>query len=149
MASKKQMSKRTREELLAFCGELQDDDCIDPKEYFKPNRQLAKANKKAKQLSRQVGQTLELTIADCDDEWMQLLRIVRVQPAPDSSRLLVTIGVDMPRDQFDRDEILTRLQVQTGRLRAEIGRSISRKRIPNLTFSVFLCSDLKKENNDE
>ena len=85
MASKKQMSKRTREELLAFCGELQDDDCIDPKEYFKPNRQLAKANKKAKQLSRQVGQTLELTIADCDDEWMQLLRIDRVQPAPDLS----------------------------------------------------------------
>ena len=134
----KKKSKNRREDLLAYCGQLQDDDCVDPKEYFKPDRKLAKANKKAKQLCRQVAQTLDMVLGDCDDELMQSLMVDNVQPAPDSSRMLVTIIADMPPEEFDRNQIQLHLKEQTGRLRAEVGRSISRKRVPNLSFSVLL-----------
>ena len=120
------------------------DDCVDPKEYFKPDRKQAKANKKAKQLCRQAAQTLDMVLGDCDDETMQSLTIGSVQPAPDSSRLLVTIIADVPQAEFDREQIQLQLKEQTGRLRAEVGRSISRKRVPSLSFVVLLKENMLK-----
>ena len=79
-----------------------------------------------------------MVLGDCDDELMQSLMVDNVQPAPDSSRMVVTIIADMPPEEFDRNQIQLHLKEQTGRLRAEVGRSISRKRVPNLSFSVLL-----------
>ncbi|MFK7767483.1 MAG: ribosome-binding factor A [Mariniblastus sp.] len=145
----KKKSKKRREELLAYCGQLQEDDCVDPREYFKPDPKLAKADKKAKQLCRQVAQTLDLVLGDCDDELMQSLSVGSVQPAPDSSRMLVTVIADVPQGEFDRVQIQLQLKEQTGRLRAEVGRSISRKRVPNLTFSIFLKESLNPPSNPD
>ncbi len=59
-----------------------------------------------------------------------------VVPAPNSSRLLVTVSVDLPGDEFDRQEILELLDQQTGLLRGEVAASINRKRVPALAFHV-------------
>jgi len=149
-SKKKNNSKSTREQLLAYCGELHDDDCVDPKEYFKPDRKSAKADRKARQLARQAARTLDYVLADCDDELMQSLSIASVRPAPDSSRLLITIIVDTPDGEFDCATVLSRLQNQTGRLRAELGRSINRKRVPSLSYQLVAKSLLEsKENSNE
>ncbi len=154
MCSRKRNSQRSpqsiRERLLEMCGQLHDDDCVDPKEYFKPTRNVDAANKKAKQLCRQATETLELVLSDCEDELMQSLVVAGVDPAPDSSRLLVTIAVDLPPRDFDQDLILSVLQTQTPRLRAELARSITRKRVPNLSFCVQLKALLEQpQPNDE
>lgn len=127
-----------RDERLKFCGELNEDDGVDPRTYFKPSRRQAKENKKAKQLCRQVQQTLNYVLTDCDDEQIQWLFVTQVVPAPDSSCVLVLIEYGGRPEEFNRIDLLSRLADQTGRLRLEVGRSIHRKRVPNLTFSVGL-----------
>jgi ribosome-binding factor A len=145
MCSKKRSSQNSqRERLLEMCGQLHEDDCVDPNQYFKPNRKLDVANKKAKQLCRQALETLEMVLSDCDEELMQSLVVAGVDPAPDSSRLLVTVGVDLEPDEFDQSLILSILQNQTPRLRAELARSISRKRVPNLSYRIFSKAQLEQ-----
>jgi ribosome-binding factor A len=131
------LDKRTREQLLAHCGQLHEDDCVDPREFFKSSKNSKKQDRKAKQLCRQVAETLDLVLSgDCHDPTLQSLRVVTVVPAPDASRLLVTLCADVPDGQFDRDAILGLLNKHTGRLRSEIATAITRKRVPLLTFHV-------------
>ena len=145
----KAISNNQRKRLREHCGQIQDDDCVDPKEYCKPDRRTDKANKKARQLCRQAAQTLDFVLADCDDESMETLLVVSVQPAPDSSRLLVTIGADVPADQVDLNHIRLRIQVQKPRLRAELARSISRKRVPDLIFNVLAKSQFDGSDSSQ
>ena len=83
-----------------------------------------------------MADTLDLVLGDCRDERLQALHVISVVPAPNSSRLLVTVSVDLPSDKFDPREILELLDQQTGRLRGEVAGSINRKRVPALTFHV-------------
>ena len=131
------LSKRTREQLLAFCGEIHDDDCVNPREFFKPQRNIQKQNRKAKQLCRQVAETLELVLSgECSDELLQSLHVLTVEPAPDASRLLVKLCADVPPERFDRQAILNLVAGQSGRLRCEVATAITRKRTPTLVFDV-------------
>lgn len=96
-----------------------------------------KEGRKAKQLCRQVAETLDMVLSgECRDEQLQSLHVLSVVPAPNASRLLVIARADLPEEQFDRDSIMAQLDAQSGRLRAEIAASIHRKRVPLLTFHV-------------
>ena len=53
-------------------------------------------DRKAFQLCHQVAETLEEVLAECGDGVLQALRVLDVEPAPDASRLLVTVAVDAP-----------------------------------------------------
>lgn len=97
-----------------------------------------KDDRKAKQLCRQVAETLECVLSgECRDELLQCLHVVSVVPAPNSSRLLVTVAADTEEDVFNLVEITAQLSQHTGRLRAEIASSINRKRVPSLVFHVL------------
>jgi len=97
-----------------------------------------KESRKAKQLCRQVAETLGLVFSgDCRDELLQALQVLSVIPAPNSSRLLVTVFADVPLEDYDRRKILDRLDKHTGRLRTEVAASIHRKRVPSLAFRVL------------
>lgn len=131
------LHKRTREKLLAHCEQLHPDDCVDPRDFFKSKSSNYKQNRKAKQLCRQVAQTLDLVISgECADEVLQSLHVMEVEPAPDSSRLLVTVYADVSADQFDRELIIGLLNQQMGRLRCEVAAAINRKKVPSLVFNV-------------
>lgn len=137
--------KREREHLRAHFQEFGEDDDADPREHFqkcmsggsRKSTPRGKENRKARQLCRQVAETLDLVLSgDCRDEMLQSLSVVCVEPAPDSSRLLVTLQSDLPEGEFDRAAILQGLNEQAGRLRSEIAASIARKRVPTLAFHV-------------
>jgi ribosome-binding factor A len=129
--------KRTREQLRAHCQEFHEDDGVDPRELFEENNDRRKGDRKARQLCRQVAETLELVLpGDCRDEILQSLHVMSVEPAPDSSRLLVVVVADLPAEQFHRAEILARLERQTARLRSEVAAAIARKRVPMLAFEI-------------
>jgi len=137
-------NKRTREQMLAHCGEIHDDDGVDPRIYFKSTTQRDKNNRKAKQLCSQVAHTLALVLqGEFGDELLHGLHVVAVEPAPDVSRLLVTICADIPECNEDTDdkglcaqEILNRLTAVSGHLRAEVTAGITRKRAPKLVFRL-------------
>ena len=129
--------KRMREQLLAYCDQLHEDDCIDPRVFFKTQKNNQKQDRKALQLCRQVRETLDLVFAgECHDELLHCLQVESVVPAPDASRLLVTLCADLRDDLYNRQAIVNLLVEQMGRLRCEVARSINRKRVPSLVFHV-------------
>jgi|SRR5579871_5409595 len=89
-------------------------------------------DRKALQLCRQVSRTLNYTLSECGDRVLSDLYVESVEPAPDATRLLITVMTSDPsRGPAD---ILAHLYQASGRLRAEIATDIHRKKVPELTF---------------
>ena len=79
------LDKRTREQMLAHCGEIHEDDGIDPREYFKAGRIHKKEDRKAKQLCRQVAETLDQVLSgEIDDDLLRGLRVSGVMQSTEA-----------------------------------------------------------------
>lgn len=132
------LNRRQREQLRALCGELHEDDGVDPREYFRPARQREQDHRKSRQLCRQVQRTLDLALSGkSGEDLLSHLKIVSVWPGRDGSRLLITVTADVPPDQFDRQKIESQLALIRGRLRTEVAAAITRKKTPVLTFQIL------------
>jgi ribosome-binding factor A len=83
---------------------------------------------KDRQLCRQVQRALSLAL---DGDLADLL-VADVSPLAGCARLLVQVVIP---DGADTPQMLERLHVRSGQLRAQVARSISRKRAPELTFA--------------
>jgi ribosome-binding factor A len=94
-------------------------------------------DRKAVQLCHQVAETLEEVLADCGDAVLQDLRVLDVEPAPDASRLLVTVAVDgWPRRDVDPSRVYNHLARAAGHLRGEVAGAITRKKAPVLVYRL-------------
>jgi len=132
------LDKRTREQMLEMCGEIHEDDGVDPREFFKSGRGPRKQDHKAKQLCRQAAETLDQVLSgEIGDPQLACLRVVSVQPAPDASRLLVTVVADCAAEGYCREEIEERLAASAGRLRTCVASAVTRKKAPMLTFALL------------
>ena len=97
-------------------------------------------DRKAIQLCHQVAETLEEVLAECGDTVLQDLRVVDVEPAPDASRLLVTVAVDgLLQDRQDRGRVHEHLVRAAGHLRSEVASAITRKRAPVLVYRLAIA----------
>lgn len=95
------------------------------------------AGRKARQLCSQVADTLNYVLAgECDDEVLQNLCVLAVDPAPNTSRLLVTVSLCVPDPTVDVAQVLERLARATGMLRCEVAAGINRRRTPQLLFQM-------------
>ncbi|MEX0866821.1 MAG: hypothetical protein WD030_05645 [Pirellulales bacterium] len=131
------LDKRTREQMLAYCSEIHDDDGVDPRDFFRTRKSRDKRDRKALQLCSQVAETLGLVLeGDFDDELLHNLQVVSVNPAPDASQLAVALRADVSDSQIGAQEILDRLAAVAGRLRCEVAGAICRKRAPKLVFHL-------------
>ena len=126
----------SHEDLLSSCGEIGADDGADPRVFFRKDSEK-KINRKALQLCGEVAKILSQVLAwELGDDLLEQLQVEAVVPAPDSSRLLVTVslqglaGADTPAD------IMERLRRSTGRLRMEVASAIHRRRVPDLVFRL-------------
>lgn len=94
-------------------------------------RSGGKRRQKALQLCRQVERVLSLSLGDGRDGVLTELTVESVVPAPGSSQLLVRVivpprvGVVTALEHLDR---------HAARLRAEVARAVTRKRVPELAF---------------
>lgn len=132
------LDKRTREQMLEFCGEIHEDDWVDPREFFKSGRGPRKQIHKAKQLCRQAAETLDQVLSgETGDDRLACLRVVSVQPAPDASRLLVTVVATCATVDFCRDATAAHLQASAGRLRTAVAAAITRRKAPTLAFVLL------------
>jgi ribosome-binding factor A len=130
--------KSSRTNFDSMRGQASPEDGLDPRDYFKPTRQK-RDTRKDWQLCRQVFETLNYVLSgDSHDEVLQGLLVSEVVPAPDATRMLVTVqSLDVV---VDPTAILQSLHLAMGRLRAEVARSISRRKVPELAFQIVLPS---------
>ena len=118
------------------CAEMGPGDGVDPRldDTFTPRRVV---NRKALQLCGQVARTLAGVLSgECSDDRLRDLLVESVQPAPDSTRLLVTVYAG-PAFAADTESVLRALYGAAAMLRAQIARAIHRKRVPELVFQVL------------
>lgn len=96
-----------------------------------------KGGRKTQQLCTQVAEALNYAFAAvCNDDVLRELCVLTVQPAPDESRLLVTVGPTLP-GPCEPAEVLARVHRALGKLRSEVAAAIHRKKVPELTFCVI------------
>ncbi|QDT76086.1 ribosome-binding factor A [Lacipirellula limnantheis] len=136
------LDKRTREQMLAHCDAIHEDDGVDPREFFKLRSHRDKPDRKAQQLCRQVGETIDQILAgELGDAALNALRVASVVPAPDASRMLVTLVATSDDGSFDRAAIEHKLAAVTGLLRSAVAAAITRRKAPNLSFVVIGPND--------
>jgi len=88
---------------------------------------------KDRQVCRQVFDALSLALADLDDPLLDDVALVAVDPAPDASRVVVTLTT---RADIDPATVRARLLELLPDLRAEVAAELTRRRIPELTFHI-------------
>ena len=116
---------------------------IDPSEFFDPQHH-ARSERKVQQLCKEVERTLAYALPTYGDAVVRDLIIVSVEPAPDASRLLVTLAPSTPLTE-EVAAVRERVQRLRGLLRAEIGAAVQRKRTPELTFQIVPPPDPPEE----
>jgi ribosome-binding factor A len=94
-------------------------------------------DRKTLQLCSQVARELQfILMGECDDDLLRELQVESVLPAPNSSRLLVSVSSAAIDDPAEMAEMLHRLHQQMGFLRSEVAMSINRRKAPELMFRV-------------
>jgi ribosome-binding factor A len=124
--------RNSKSEMLSSCADIGPEDGADPRDFFKkPAGKVA--NRKALQLCGQIARTLSLVLWECGDDVLRELIVERVQPAPTSARLLVTLS--SPRNA-DEELAMQHVERAAGLLRREVAAAIHRRKTPELTFRV-------------
>jgi ribosome-binding factor A len=125
----------SQKQLQDLCGQPGPEDGLDPRETLRQDARK-KGGRKAHQLCGQVAQALNYAFAAvCEDDVLRDLLVVSCQPAPDESRLLVSVGSALAT-RCEPALVLDHLQRALGKLRTEVAAAIHRKKVPELTFCV-------------
>jgi len=113
-------------------------DEADPGRFFGETGRSRRGNWKALQLCKQVERAAAVVLAgECESDVLLGASVAAVEPAPDASRLRVTIVLVPAGDRAaPLAEALAALQRATARFREEIARCIHRKRVPEIAFDV-------------
>lgn len=134
--------KTSRRVLRGVCGEIGPEDGVDPRELARRYRDSSRKTtaRKTSQLCHQIAVTIDGLLAEQSDDVLRDLTVVDVAPAPDESRLLVTVApgpVALPAHPLT---VIEHLDQASGRLRTEVASAITRRRTPMLEFRYALPS---------
>lgn len=125
-----------RKDLLASCNAIDPEDGVLPgKDGWKRSSRVA--NRKTLQLCSQVEHTLHLALATCGEACLRDRMVAAVEPAPDSTRLLVSLCPAPSAEPHEPAEVLAALQRAQAFLRREVASAIHRKKVPELTFRMI------------
>ncbi len=93
---------------------------------------------KDQQLCTQVSQALSYCISEGEPpEIMECLQVEAVVPAPDASRLMVTVSFDSGDESVSYDSVVQAIESNNSRLRFEVSQAINRKKTPQLAFCLI------------
>jgi hypothetical protein len=126
-------------------GDVWSDEVADPEVFFGEPGRSGKRNWKVLQLCKQVERAAALTLAsDCHSDVLVGATIAAVAPAPDSARLLITVVLAHGRGTEQAIEARSALRASAPSFRAEVARSIHRKRAPEIVFDVRLAEEVHR-----
>ncbi|WP_145277220.1 ribosome-binding factor A [Tautonia plasticadhaerens] len=112
---------------------------MDPRRVFAPGagRPAPRNDRKTMQLCSQVQRTVEQVIlGDLDDDVLRNLCVLAVEPAPDESRLLVTVGPFASNVEIDPLQVMQHLGAASAHIRTEVAAAITRRKTPTLVYQV-------------
>jgi ribosome-binding factor A len=132
----------SRRLLRSLCAEVHPDDGVDPRLSPKGGRRR-RGDRKAHQLCGLVAETLSYALGQDGDEVLQGLLVASVEPAPDASRLLVTVGPLSPEGP-DPGEVLEHLDRASGRLRSAVAAAITRRKAPILAYRYAVPAGMRR-----
>jgi ribosome-binding factor A len=87
-----------------------------------------------------VFDALSYALAELDDPLIDELVLVSVEPAPNASRVLVTLVPS--KAELDREAALARLTELLPDLRADVAAELTRKRVPELAFRIAHAAEV-------
>jgi ribosome-binding factor A len=110
---------------------------VDPDVFFEESGRK-RGRRKDFQLCAQVQEAIASALAaELEDPLLRELWVVRVEPAPTASQLLVWVALPPgSRERAGAESVLARLSKVEGLLRAEVASAIHRKRVPTLSYAV-------------
>jgi ribosome-binding factor A len=119
------------------CEEFGPDDGLDPREFVKKYRSKPrKTCRKDLQLCGQIMRALSVILTSCRDEVLQSLEVIDVAPAPNASRLLVTLGFAPSAESRDPLMALAHVEAASAKIRAELASEITRRKMPDLMYKM-------------
>ena len=92
------------------------------------------SNRKDAQLCAQVAEEIGLTLAASRDEDLNGVWVMGVEPYPNVGHLRVVVQAAQGTDE---DRVHEKLAANLAYLRQEVAESISRKKVPNISFVVL------------
>ena len=110
--------------------------------YMSHDNRGGRRHHKDLQLCRQVLDALSYALAEIDHPVIDDLALASVVPAPDGSRVLVTLVPTREDLAADADAALLALRHVADDLRAEVAAEVTRKRVPVLVFRIGTYHDL-------
>lgn len=131
--------RKARERGFPLAGDVSADDEADPARYFGSGSRNRRADWKARQLCRQVERSAALTLAELFEcGALASSAVAGVAPAPDASRLRVSVVLSPGKTPSDLEAAAATLREKAGLFREEAARAIHRKRAPEIVFEVWL-----------
>jgi len=132
----KRMHSRSRAQERPACADVFEDDAP-PTRRDSHRREFADApmDRKTLQLCAQVRRALYLALPADDVPGGETLRIESVQPAPDARRLQVVLSIPASHEAL-APAVHACLPRWSAVLRAEVARSIHRKRTPTIVLRL-------------
>jgi ribosome-binding factor A len=120
-----------------LCGEIGPEDGIDLRRLPRSNHTMRPGHK-VRQLCKSAQRTLTLLIdGEINDSMLRNLLLVDVTPNDAGSSLLISLQYRSTGKIGQKERILEKLQAYQGWLRASIARSLKRRRVPALKFSLI------------
>ena len=113
-----------------LCSDTHVDDGVDPRKFFDRRSKSTQSGRRDAMLCARVAETIEQFLVHAsEDPVLEHLRLTRVEPAPDASRLRVVLWAPsaFPRDVLQ--QAWTRVRPL---FRREIAHAVNRKRTPDL-----------------
>jgi hypothetical protein len=95
------------------------------------------------QVCRQVFDVLTYALAELDDPLIDELVIASVMPAPNASRVSITLVPSRADLAVDSSEVLARLAEVADELREEVASEVNRARVPELVFRIGAITDMQ------
>lgn len=142
------MTQSGKSRLRDLCARLHEDD-TDPRLDHKHTQHRAfRPHRKDQQLCKQVRHALEHAIATLSiGHHDQVLSVVSVEPDPGTSRMVITLAPQGSSPRA-RDAAMRALPALAPTLRAELARTLSRKRLPPLHCVLLPAPPIDSDQED-
>lgn len=129
--------KRSKNDSRALCAHLYPDDGVNPREDKRRDaKTIEPTQRKLRQLCKQAAHALHLALGGLPEADVLAGTTVReVTPAPNAGRLRAILVVP---SATRRDDVEAVVQRHIGRLRTEVAVTITRRRAPELVFTVLV-----------
>lgn len=121
----------------SLSASAQPDDGIDPRYDQRGAPSAPNIDRKAAQLCAQVRRALEFAIPDTLQDTEFDAMVVDVQPAPNTSHMLVLLSSLTPLDEATSQQLELTLMQHSGQLRTAVAQFIQRRKAPTLSFRVI------------